>query len=114
MQEEYKKVSDKQKFQMSLQLAAFVKNRGGRFLMKEKGSDDLWYEIDESEARKKCSQALRDQNTSQLKREHRAKTNFGGSSALHQRNSTLGSDSIWYASASNETHGFGRQVYHQV
>jgi len=77
MQVRYKKASDKEKYKMSLQLAAFVKNRGGRFLMKEKGSDYCWYEIDDSEARKKCSQALRDQNTCKLKRKQRAKTSFG-------------------------------------
>ncbi|KAL9184617.1 hypothetical protein ACHAXT_012587 [Thalassiosira profunda] len=46
------------KFFLSLELVERVHKYGGRFL--KKGSDGLWYEIEDEEARKKASQALRE------------------------------------------------------
>ena len=48
-----------QKYLYSLELVNKVKAYGGKFL--EKGSDDLWHEMDETAARKKASQVLREE-----------------------------------------------------
>ena len=48
-----------EKFILSQQLANRVKEYGGRFLEKKKGSD-LWFEMSDKDARKKCSQGKRE------------------------------------------------------
>jgi hypothetical protein len=51
--------TNQQKYAYSVELVKKVKAYGGKFL--EKGSDGLWYEIDEESARKKASQVLREE-----------------------------------------------------
>ena len=46
-----------QKTELSLAVVKFVHNKGGRFLKKDPGG---WYVVEDNEARKKASQALRD------------------------------------------------------
>ena len=50
----------KDKKQISLDLVDTVHEYGGRFMRKEQ--DGKWYEVDHESARKKCSQALRENN----------------------------------------------------
>ena len=76
MQERYRHATDKEKYEMSLELVAFVTNRGGRFLERDREMKDVWYQMSHDDARKKASQALRDHNTCRLRRQHRAQTNF--------------------------------------
>ena len=75
MQPRYKRASPAEKYEMSKELVAFVHNRGGRFL--KMGKDGTtWSEIDYESARRKASQALRDQSTNRDKSIHRSKSNF--------------------------------------
>lgn len=74
MQIRYRKASLEEKYRMSKELVAFVHNRGGRFLKKDKTGK--WIEIDEEAARRKASQALRDNSTNRLKAINRAMTSY--------------------------------------
>ena len=56
------KKEDQLKTEISWKLVNFVKNRGGRFL-KQKGKENVWFEMSDRDARSKASQALRDDNT---------------------------------------------------
>jgi len=51
---------------------AVIKDWGGRFLALDT-KEDKWYEIDRLEARRKCSQALREENTAEARAKKRAK-----------------------------------------
>ncbi|KAL7474195.1 hypothetical protein ACHAW6_000185 [Cyclotella cf. meneghiniana] len=48
------------KYEISIILLESVTSRGGRFLEKGKGSDELWHEVIGNGARRKASQALRE------------------------------------------------------
>jgi hypothetical protein len=52
------KVLDRSK--VSKQIVSIVVNRGGRFLMKQKGEENIWEEVTFEVAHKKTSQALRE------------------------------------------------------
>ena len=58
MQEMYKNVPMPEKTKMSRDLVQFVHDRGGRFMVKPKDSND-WVEVDFTTARKKASRLLR-------------------------------------------------------
>lgn len=76
MQEHYRHASDTEKYNMSKELVDFVTGRGGRFLVRDREMQHVWYELGLDAARKKASQALRDRNTCNLRRLHRAQTQF--------------------------------------
>jgi len=77
MQVEYKQSSNQRKYEMSWELVRWVQARGGRFLRKADRTDNSsWYEIDDHEARKRCSQALRDASTNKDLAKIRAMTEF--------------------------------------
>lgn len=60
----YEKLSKEEKTGVSRELVQMVHDAGGRFLAKEP-STDLWYEVDFKQARKKASQALREESRPQ-------------------------------------------------
>ena len=51
--------SKERKFELSRELLQRVREYGGRFL--QKSADQLWYEMNENECRKKCSNTLREE-----------------------------------------------------
>ena len=58
LQEEYQAANGPRKTELKNQVFEFVRERGGRFLKRERGSD-FWFEIDEREAKIKIGQLLR-------------------------------------------------------
>ena len=66
LKDEYIRLDDKdEKTVFSNRLVDMVHQAGGRFLVRDQGSD-LWVEADRRKARKKASQALREQKTLKL------------------------------------------------
>ena len=59
----YEKLSKEEKTGVSLELVSMVHEAGGRFIQKDEESG-LWYEVGYNRARKKASQALREENPS--------------------------------------------------
>ena len=77
MQAQYKAAAtDKEKTAMSKELIDYVHQRGGRFMKRDPKDKQRWFEISDAEAKTKCSQALRDANTSPEKAKQRAETDF--------------------------------------
>ena len=77
MQAEYMAAkSDQEKTQLSRELVDYVRKRGGRFVKRDPEDNQRWVEISYKHARVKCSQALRDDNTSPKKAKLRAETDF--------------------------------------
>ena len=80
MQKRYKQASKKEKTEMSRELISKVESWGGRFIdlySDPKNCDGLecWYEVSSKVKLKKVSQALRDINTPQARKEKRVKYN---------------------------------------
>jgi len=57
---EYQKLQKEEKTDFSIKLVQMVHDKGGRFLAKDP-ADELWYEVDFKLARRKASQALREE-----------------------------------------------------
>jgi len=68
--------NDQEKTQLSRELMDYVHKRGGRFVKRDPKDNQRWVEISYKDARVKCSQALRDDNTSPKKAKLRAETDF--------------------------------------
>ena len=66
----YQKLQKEEKTDFSIKLVQMVHDKGGRFLAKDP-ADELWYEVDFKLARRKASQALREENKAE--REERQK-----------------------------------------
>ena len=60
----YQKLPKEKKTDFSKKLVQMVHDEGGRFLRKDEDTE-LWYEVDFKAARKKASQALREENRSE-------------------------------------------------
>ena len=56
----YDSSSKSEKFTISSYLVDIVRERGGRFLMRDKDSPNVWHEAESGDVRKKASQALRE------------------------------------------------------
>jgi len=77
MQEQYRLMSSKEKKAMAQDLVRFVHNRGGRFIQRERTvKGERWYEISNEKALEKSSQALRDTNTNETRKQKRKETVF--------------------------------------
>lgn len=57
---EYQKLQKEEKTDFSIKLVQMVHDKGGRFLARDP-ADELWYEVDFKLARRKASQALREE-----------------------------------------------------
>jgi len=72
MQERYFAATKEEKTGISQELVDYVHETGGRFLKLDREREQ-WYEVSNSEARRKASQTLRDINTPEKRAEKRAK-----------------------------------------
>jgi len=72
MQARYLAADKNEKTPISQELVDIVKGWGGRFL-KQDTTTNQWYEIDNLQARKKCSQTLREVNTAENRAAKRAR-----------------------------------------
>ena len=77
MQQRYKQASKKEKTEISRELISKVESSGGRFIEKYVDPDgpERWYEVSLKRKLRKASQALRDINTPQARKEKRARYN---------------------------------------
>ena len=66
----YQKLQKEEKTDISIKLVQMVHDKGGRFLAKDP-ADELWYEVDFKLARRKASQALREETKEEREERHR-------------------------------------------
>lgn len=69
----YQKLQKEEKTDFSIKLVQMVHDKGGRFLAKDP-ADELWYEVDFKLARRKASQALREETKEEREERHRRET----------------------------------------
>ena len=66
----YQRLQKEEKTDFSIKLVQMVHDKGGRFLAKDP-ADELWYEVSFKLARRKASQALREENKAEREERHR-------------------------------------------